>query len=77
MSFGFTFATISLEVGSDVYHVAIAILVLVFILTVVVINFFSFNSSFWCVDFQGLCQVRWEYHLHRVDLGLSFTLNVV
>jgi hypothetical protein len=77
MSFGFTFAAISLEVGSHVDHVAIAIFILVLVLAIVVINFFHLNCPFWCVNSEGLRQVRREHNLHGVDLGLSFTLNVI
>ena len=65
MSLSFTLATISLEVGSDVYHVAI----LVYILKafVVVINFLGLHSSFGSINPQSFSQVRREDYLYGVD----------
>lgn len=75
MSFSFTLATISLEVRSDVHHVAIFVHVLEAL--IIVINFFSLHGSLRRIDSQGLSQVRREDYLYRVDLrGLS-TLDLI
>jgi len=75
MSFSFTLAAISLEVRSDVHHVAIFVHVLEAL--IIVINFLSLHGSLRRIDSQGLSQVRREDYLYRVDLrGLS-TLDLI
>ena len=66
MSLSFTLAAISLEVRSDVHHVAIFVHVLE---ALIIINFFSLHGSLWSIDSKCLSQVRREDYLDGVYLG--------
>jgi hypothetical protein len=68
MSLGFTFATITLEVRSHVDH--IAVLVNILEATVIVVVLFNFHSSLWSGDSESFSQVRREYYLNRLKLGM-------
>ena len=68
MSLSFTFATITLEVRSYVDHIAVLINILE--ATVIVVVLFNFDSSLRVGDSESFSQVRREYYLDRLKLGM-------